>query len=195
MSTDAQQLTAWAAGDAAAGEALYRRHFRTVYRFFRSKTDEGAEDLLQDTFMVALRRADKYRGGSMRAFLLGIARYELLEFIRKKARRESRIDPMSESLVDLGTGPSSAARRSEREGQVRAALAALPLDQQIAIELRYWHELSMDEIGEIQEVATATVRTRLHRGRERLRASFDDQTLASVGLEALVTLNEGAPEA
>ncbi len=185
MEDDAALLLAWADGDADSGERLYRRHFASVYRFFRSKSDDAVDDLVQDTFMVALRRAPKFRGGSVRAFLLGIARYELLEWIRQRAKHDARIDPASQSLRDMGTGVSTAVGRNEREAKVRAALEELPLDMQLAIELRYWHGLSMAEIGEVQSVATTTVRTRLHRARKALREHLEESLLQAVGLSSV----------
>lgn len=176
--TDAELLQAWNQGDANSGEQLYRRHFRLVYAFFRTKIVKDVDDLVQNTFMAAVGKAANFRGGSVRAFLLGIARYELLEYLRRTTRREARIEPMISSIYDLATGPSSELRREETHDQLRVALQSLPIDQQIALELRYWHELSMDEIAEIQEVATATVRTRLHRARDALGTMVEDTDLA-----------------
>lgn len=183
MSEDADLLRRWAAGDAEAGETLYRAHFRDVYRFLRSKCGDAVDDLVQDTFLVAVRRQPAYRGGSMRAFLLGIARYELLEWVRQQAKRAERIDPVRESLRDLNCGPSTALRTSDSRKQVQEALTDLSFDLQTAIELFYWHGLSTKEIAEVQGVEPATIRTRLHRARSSLKEHFDAELLSSVGVD------------
>lgn len=168
VATDAELLRAWADGDATSGERLYREHVRLVYAFFRTKVVDDVDDLVQATFMTAQRKAAAHRGGKVRAFILGIARYELLEHLRTKTRRESPIKPLESSIRDLATGPSSSLRREESHDRLREALQSLPIDQQIALELRYWHGLEALEIAEIQQVTPATVRTRLHRARHSL---------------------------
>lgn len=174
MADDAELLERWSQGDDESGEQLYRRHFRIVYAFFRSKTPDDVDDLVQDTFMTAVRKSGQRRGGSVRAFLLGIARYELLEYLRTKARMQERIDPVTSSIHDLATGPSTELRRDDDGDRLRLALQSLPLDQQIALELRYWHEMTAEEIAQVQEVTPATVRTRLHRARASLRPLVDE---------------------
>ena len=73
MSADIELLDAWCAGDNAAGDALIRRHFEAVCRFFRSKLGEDVEDLIQRTFQVCtVRRNDLTAGGSFRGFLFGV---------------------------------------------------------------------------------------------------------------------------
>lgn len=183
MADDAELLQRWSHGDDASGEQLYRRHFRLVYAFFRSKTPDDVDDLVQETFLTAVRKAEQRRGGSVRGFLLGIARYELLEYLRQKARRNDRIDPVSSSIEDLVTGPSTRLRRDETNDRLRLALQTLPLDQQIALELRYWHELSTEEIAQVQEVAPTTIRTRLHRARNALRGLVEEAAMGGLPSE------------
>ncbi len=180
MASDAELLHAWAAGDASSGEQLYRRHVSLVFAFFRTKLVEGIDDLVQVTFLTTQRRAATHRGGSVRAFVLGIARYVLLEHLRTQARVTAPIEPLASSIRDLVTSPSSRLRREESHDRLRAALQSLPIDQQIALELRYWHDLDIDEIAEIQAVAPGTVRTRLHRARAALGALIDSHESAGL---------------
>lgn len=172
MLDDAELLRQWAQGDRACGERLYRRHHRLVFAFFRSKLHAEVDDLVQATFVTALERGPHYRGGSVRAFLVGIARFELLEHLRRRSKRDARIEPAVSTMRDFATGVSTAVRRERDRQRLHLALESLPIDQQIALELRYWHGLSMVEIAEVQEVATATVRTRIHRAREALEAKL-----------------------
>ena len=60
----------------AAGEALYRKYFRPLYRFFRAKVPDDYEDLIQTTMLECVRSRDRFRGDApFRAFLFGVARH------------------------------------------------------------------------------------------------------------------------
>jgi RNA polymerase sigma-70 factor (ECF subfamily) len=85
---DRALLVAWRAGDRERGNELFRRHIRSVSRFFRSKIPEAAEDLTQTTFL-AVAQVDPARIGEVpfRAYLFGIARNQLLmHLVRRRGR-------------------------------------------------------------------------------------------------------------
>ena len=168
---DSALLRAWKDGDAAAGNELVRRHFRSVVRFFRTKVDGDIEDLIQRTFLGCVEAIERFREHArFKTFLLSIARNQLLLHYREKARGKKR--PIADlSVRDLGGGPSPSgmvARRDE-EGLLLKALRLLPLDQQTTLELYYWENLAVGEIAAVLEVAPGTVKSRLGRAREALR--------------------------
>ena len=67
---DRELLEAWRGGDEAAGRALFERHFDAIFRFFRAKLPEAAEDLTQQTFLGCLKGKERYRGeSSFRTYL------------------------------------------------------------------------------------------------------------------------------
>jgi len=74
------------------------------------------------------------------------------------------------SVVDLGTGPATHAGRRERSQLLRDGLARIPLDDQIALELAYFEGMSTREIAAVLELEENTVRSRLSRARDKLRA-------------------------
>ena len=171
---DKDLLLAWRDGDEDAGNVLVRRHFPVVFRFFRSKLTDGVEDLAQRTFLGCVESADSYRGdGSFRAFVLGIARKQLLLHFRKRYRHANVFDPTTVSLQDVGPAsggtPSGLLAARDEERLLVTALRLLPVDFQIAVELFYWEELPIAEIAQVLEVATGTVKSRLGRAREMLR--------------------------
>jgi RNA polymerase sigma-70 factor (ECF subfamily) len=183
-------LGAWRAGDRDAGDALVRRHFASVYRFFRAKLDEGAEDLVQRTFLgcvQALDRVDPDR--SFRAYLFGIARNQLLLHLRERTSRRDLPPPHTVSIADLaGPSPSGAAIRREEQRVLVRALRRIPIDFQIAVELHYWEDLGVDEIAGVLGVPSGTVKSRLSRAREQLGARLEDEAAgaSSDDLEAWV---------
>ena len=171
-------------GDDEAGNALVQRHFPVVFRFFRSKVTENVEDLAQRTFLGCVESADSYRGtASFRAFVLGIARRQLLAYLRARYRREAVFDPATQSVQDFATpsgrSPSAVMAARDDERVLVAALRRLPVDFQIAIELFYWEELPIDEIAHVLEVAVGTVKSRLARSRDMLRRHVADITTAN----------------
>ncbi|MBK6516405.1 MAG: sigma-70 family RNA polymerase sigma factor [Polyangiaceae bacterium] len=167
--SDASLFEAWRAGDASAGEALFERHFDAIYRFFDAKIRADVADLVQRTFLGCVESRERFRGASsFRVFLFAIARHELYQYFRAK-RRDAALDFGVSSIADLTPSPSTLARaRSEREC-LQQALRALPLEQQLAVELHYWEGLSGPELAAILEVPEGTVRSRLRRALEGLR--------------------------
>ncbi|MEQ8460653.1 MAG: sigma-70 family RNA polymerase sigma factor [Sandaracinaceae bacterium] len=174
MGDDAELLRAWRAGDATAGAALYDRTFPLVNRFFRCKVDdEIAVDLIQATFLAAVESLERFRGASsFRAFLLGIARHELLDHYRSKARdRSVPIDELT--LEDLDPSPSSLLRHGREQRALLSALRSLPLELQLLVELHYWEGLTGPELSDALELPEGTVRSRLRRAREQLRSTVE----------------------
>ena len=180
---DKALLLAWRNGDEDAGNALVQRHFPVVFRFFHSKVAEGVEDLAQRTFLGCVESADAYRGdGSFRAFVLGIARRQLLLHLRARYRRDAVFDPATQSVQEFATpsgrSPSAVMAARDDERLLVAALRRLPIDFQIAVELFYWEELPIEEIAQVLEVAVGTVKSRLARARDMLRRHVAELTSA-----------------
>ena len=163
---DAELLERWAHGDSDAGNALASRHFRSVYLFFRRRVPEMAEDLTQATFLAAqesrARLADK---SSFRGFLLGIARNTLLMHLRRQRTRSGEKPDADASMLSLHRIVGD---REEQRLLVRA-LRTLPLPLQLVCEMFYWEGLKAREIGDVLEISTSTVTSRLGQARTLLR--------------------------
>lgn len=171
--SDEALYEAWRGGDRAAGEALFERHFDAVFRFFENKTRGGdVADLVQRTFLGCVEARDRFRGAStFRTFLYAVARHELAGFYRAKKRGDA-VDFAVSSVADLAPSPSSLVRRKSERAALADALEALPIDLQIAVELRFWEGLSGPELAGVLEIAEGTVRSRLRRALEALRAGL-----------------------
>ena len=167
---DSALLSAWAAGDAEAGRALVDAHFDRVYRFFRSKLDRGAEDLTQEVFAACVADPTRFRGdGSLRAFLLGVARRILYKHYRARQREGRALERQWISAEMIEPSPSVAVAATSEVELLGRALRRLPLDLQIVLELHYWEAASTAEIAQIVEIPVGTVKTRLMRARTELR--------------------------
>ena len=191
-STDIQLLQAMRAGDEEALAELYRRRQPGIYRFAlqMSGSQELAEDITQEVFMVLMRESQTFdpARGSLSAFLMGIARHHVL----RRLQRERFYVSMSETAEDGSVcsqalvttlGPLDEMSRTESIEAVRRAVLALPERYREVVVLCDLQELSYGETAEILGCAIGTVRSRLHRGRalliEKLRPAHEENATAA----------------
>jgi RNA polymerase sigma factor (sigma-70 family) len=173
LRTDLELLDAWRGGDKVAGDELVSRHWEPISRFFRSKIGDGGADLISQTFLACVEGRDRIEGENVRAYLFAVARRRLADHFRKTSRAGVADFTLS-SLADLATGPLTEVSRRERAALLRQGLARIPLDDQIALELAYFEGMSTREIAGVLEIPENTVRSRLSRAREKLRAALGE---------------------
>lgn len=135
LRTDAQ-LLADARRDAAAFAELYDRHVDRIYRycFARLHARESAEDATATTFFRALSGLASYRGGSVIAWLVVIARNATTDALRGR-RRELGIEAAA-AVEDAALTPEDRAVANAERAALRSALARLSKDQRTAIDLQ-----------------------------------------------------------
>lgn len=167
-------LDRWRAGDRAAGNELFQRHFDSLYRFLSRKIDGDAADLVQRTLLGCVEARDRFRGeASFRTFLFAIARNELYGFWRQR-KKNNNLDFSVSSLEDLGPTPSRVVAKRRDQVLLLEALHHIPLDLQIAIELHYWEGMRGPELARVLEIPEGTVRSRVRRAKEALRAKMTE---------------------
>ncbi|MCH9684648.1 MAG: sigma-70 family RNA polymerase sigma factor [Deltaproteobacteria bacterium] len=170
MRSDVELLDAWRGGDLGAGRALFERHISALSRFFRTKVGDEREDLIQTTFLACVESRDRVRDGtSFRAYLFRIARNALYDHLVRAHRGPSRPDPLTQSILDLGTSPSRMVAKTEQDRLLLLALRRLPVALQILLELHYWEGLTTADLAEALDIPRGTVKTRLFRARALLR--------------------------
>jgi RNA polymerase sigma factor (sigma-70 family) len=170
MDPDLALLDRWRGGDQAAGHALFSRHFASVFRFFEHKCRGDADELVQQTFLACVRARDQFRGqSSFRTYLFTVARHELYRHLRKLRRDEERLDFGVTSIGEIVTTAGSKLARQQHAERLREALQSLPAEQQLLLEMCYWHDLEPTALAEVFDVPAATIRTRLFRARKALR--------------------------
>ena len=170
---DTALLAQWREGDEAAGNALVRRHFDLLYRFFSGRFDEGVPDLVQRTFLGAVQARDRLPSDvNFKAYLLGIAHRLLLMAYRSRRRHDAVFAPGEASATALLTSPSRAVARRERQRALLASLRELSIEHQIVVQLFYWEDMSIEEVAAIVEVPPGTIKSRLHRARALLRQTL-----------------------
>jgi len=173
MDDDIELLQQWREGSNAAGSALVRRHFDSLYRFFASKARGNEEDLIQQTFVACVEAKDAFRGEStFRAYLFGLARFQLLTHYRK-VYRNPVLALTTTSIRDLATSPTGIVARREERQLLELALQHIPIDQQIALELTYWEGMSAPEVGRVLGIPENTVYSRLRRAKAHLKEALE----------------------
>lgn len=170
---DRELLARWRDGDNRAGNRLFDRHFRALLRFFRNKVDTDVEDRIQETLIACVRGRDRLRDdSSFRAYLFATAKFVLYEHLRQRQRGRA-VDVDEESLADLVPGLSTAFAKHREQQVLLQALRMLPVEFQVTLELYYWEGLSGPELAAALGVPEATVRSRIKRGSEKLRAHVE----------------------
>jgi RNA polymerase sigma-70 factor (ECF subfamily) len=169
--TDAELLERWRAGDRGAAEALARRHYPSVLRYFELNASSVAEDLAQATFMACVERAADVRdAAAFRGYLMGIARRQLAMWLRDAARHrgfEEHDDAPQRTQL------STLVARSREQLLMLRALAMLPRRPQLLLILFYWDRMDSLALATAFDVPTSTIRTQLARARDRLRERME----------------------
>ncbi len=190
--TDIALLDQWRNGDADAGQALFQRHFDSIYGFFETKCEADADELVQSTFLACLRARDQFRKeSSFRTYLFTIARHELYRLLRGRQRDGARLDFHLSSIAELISTPGTRIARNQEHQHLIEALRRLPVEQQTLLELHYWEDMGIAELADVFEVPQATIRTRLHRARKLLRTTMLSTAPQGV-LETLETMDAWA---
>jgi RNA polymerase sigma factor (sigma-70 family) len=174
------------AGDVAAFNTLVERFQQAAYRVALRMLGDGdaAADATQEAFIAAYRAIGRFRGGSFRVWLLRIVTNHCLDVWRARKRRpvaslDTLLAPgdddtgpdaeLSAALVDRAWDPVELAERRELREFMQQALLALPEEQRIIVILCDVEGMSYEEIALITGVNLGTVKSRLARGRARLR--------------------------
>jgi RNA polymerase sigma-70 factor, ECF subfamily len=156
------------AGDRKAFEELYNLYHRRMARFLTRLTHryDIAEEVINDTFWVVWRKARTFRGDSQPStWILGIAYRKARNAFRSCARL-ARQNLVPESVPLTTDGPAGA---EELRDWLTRALAQLPVEQRLAVQLCYELGHSCEEIAAIMSCPVNTVKTRLFHARAKLQ--------------------------
>lgn len=187
MSTDVELLERWRSGDLEAGNVLFERHFPAVYGFFRNKAGAGIDDLVQKTFVACVEGRDKLaEDASFRAYMFGAARRILYREYDRRHRDAKNLDYGVTSVHDLDPSPSRIAVQKQEQRLLLQALRMIPLKHQVALELYYVQGIRGPQLAAVLDVPEGTVRSRLKRGLEKLRAKVETLTTSPELLESTI---------
>jgi RNA polymerase sigma factor (sigma-70 family) len=158
-------------------ERLIADEWPKLRRFFRTKVvASDVLDLAQASILALVESGGPCDPEKLKPFLWGIARNQLLKHYDKHRRETQPFDSEVHSALEVGASLSS---KLDRRNRVVAALLKLPVNQQIAVELRHGEELPLEDVATSLGVSLATVKRYLAVAEETLRADLGD--LARVG--------------
>ena len=188
---DAALVAALARGDARALELVYERHSRGVYSLALRLLSDGpaAEEVVQETFLKLWRQPSAYQPTRGRLFpwLLGVAHHHAVDVLRRRQlEQRHRIaavatnsgDGLTELLDNFGLAsadgdPQSGIGAIEDRHVVGRALAGLPNEQRVPLELAYFRGLTQLEIATLLGQPLGTIKTRMRLGLQQLRKAPD----------------------
>lgn len=165
--------------DPEAFAVLFDRYSAMLYRYVSKRLGpEPAEDLVGETFLIAFARRTNYdlAYDDARPWLFGIltklvSRHHRKEAARYRALLRAPVDSTVESPADrVAAGVTAQAVRAELAG----ALAALPAKDRDVLLLIAWGDLTYEEVARALGIPVGTVRSRLNRGRRKVRAALGD---------------------
>ena len=174
---DDDLIQAVAHHDPTALMALYDRHCRVAFGLAYRILDDAptAEEVVQDAFLLVWRHAASFgvaRGGGVRAWLLTIVYHRAIDTRRRLlGRREVSGLEAVEAALATPDAWGEVAHGLERD-EVRTAVAALPAEQQRAIELAYFEGLTHREIAARTGTPLGTVKGRLRLGLHKLHEAL-----------------------
>jgi RNA polymerase sigma factor (sigma-70 family) len=165
-------------GDEKAFAKLLQRYKRPVYHMILKmvRNVDDAEDLTIESFAKAFRSLPKFKKDfTFSTWLFRIATNNSIDFIRKKKLNTLSIEntytdddgqSVSIDVEDLNLNPQDVAIRTQKEEIIQVFVNMLPAKYQKLVRLRYFQELSYEEIAVELEAPLGTVKAQLHRARE-----------------------------
>lgn len=173
---DHQAIERFLAGDASAFEELYHRYQSYVYNVVYGivQDPDDARDVTQDVFLHIYNSLPRFRGGSaFSTWLYRVAVNAAITQVRKQKRHpQIPLDVLHEFRADIDAEPEQQVARMETQRAVQELLAQLPEQQRAVLVLRYFQELSLEEMAEAMNCSVAAVKVRLHRARNSFRRLY-----------------------
>jgi RNA polymerase sigma-70 factor, ECF subfamily len=154
--------------DRQAFEELYVGYHRRLTRFLMriAPRYDIAEEVINDTFWIVWQKAADFRGGSqVSTWIMGIAYRRALKTLRA-LKPEADSHPLATETALPLEDPNDV---EAVESWVRSALAYLPIEQRMALELAYYLGHSCEEIGTIMQCPVSTVKARMFHARQKLK--------------------------
>ncbi len=164
---------------------LYARYARIMYAVALQilGSVEEAEEVVLDVFAQVWNTANAYRSerGRVDGWLFMMTRSRTLDRLRARQRREKVVyaftDAAQVQSISAGNAPEENLLIQDRRDRVLAALAKIPPEQRLVLELAYYSGLSQSEISSQTGLALGTIKTRIRLGLGKLRWILDSDEL------------------
>lgn len=159
-------------GDRQAAADLAALYSPEVYRLalYFLHSEEEARDAAADIFVRLFTSPQIISLDRFRAWLMRVAYNHCLDILRRRRTLNRLLPKIYGTMAEHSEpGPEQALAEADEQEEVRRAVARLPDQDRVIVVLRYYQQLSYSEISDVLDLPEATVGTRLHRAREKLR--------------------------
>ena len=162
-------------GNNAPLEQIAEKYYDDIYRFccFQTGNPADACDCAQETFIRFIRYVDSYRERNLKGYLLTIAANVCRDYFKALYRERE----LEKTQMDQPVRQEEDFTQNCGESSLLQALSCLPCVQREALTLFYFDELKIREIARITGTNTATVKSRLHQGKQKLKKILEEKGL------------------
>ncbi len=184
---ETQWITRACQGNQAAFAKLVNAYqqpvFNVCYRMLGNRTE--AEDAAQEAFIRAYLKLDTYDAGrKFSSWLFSIASHHCIDRIRKRRMQLVSWDdlpPWHWIPAKASTQPETALLEDESTRELHALLNTLPADYRAAVVLKYWHDMSYDDIAKTLETTVSAIKSKLFRARKMMAQTAKKEQPSPVG--------------
>ncbi|WP_189376690.1 RNA polymerase sigma factor [Thalassotalea profundi] len=163
-------------GKKAAWITLVKRYEKPLFNYALRMVNhrEDALDLMQDVFVAIFRNLSSFRGDSpFKGWLFKIAHYRCIEFYRRK-RPMQGLDDLPEQTGDIAdTCPEYLMNSSQQSQKLHKALALLPINQKLVVEMKFFQHCTFDDIARQLGLSVNTVKSRLYSALDKLKGHLE----------------------
>lgn len=170
ISDDARLVELSLSGDQIAFEYLFNRYGDAIRRLFlqRSTSAEDTEDLIQETFIKVYINLHRYsKDYTFGQWVYTIARNTHIDFERRR-QEDISIDEKFSSHAASTPSPEESLINLQQRSQIESHIECLPEQYRRLFTMRFMEDYSYDEIAEALQLPMGTVKTQIHRARERM---------------------------
>ncbi len=169
-------------GNERAFRQLYEDHYKMIYRlaYRYSRSQQDAEDIMQETFIKAFKDIHKFDLGVSTNFSSWIYRIGIrcsLDYLRKRKRRKAdRIESLTHIYTEpeaQDPSPEQSAIANQTISRVKSALHLLSPKQRVIFDLRHFQHRALEEISDRLECSPSTVKKQLQRAVLKLRHQIE----------------------
>ncbi len=165
--------------------------FNVCYRMLGNRGD--AEDAAQEAFIRAYLKLDTYdTSRKFSSWLFSIASHHCIDRLRKQRIKLVSWDdlpPWNWIPGKMSEQPETAMLENEQTRELHALLDTLPPDYRAAVVLKYWHEMSYDEIAQTLDTTVSAIKSKLFRARKMMaQAAKKEKASVTVGITAPLTV-------
>ena len=172
--TDDQLIAKALQGNKQAWLTLLKRYEKQIYHYGMRMTgkNEDALDLMQEVFISVFRNLSTYRNeGSFKSWMFRIAHFRCIEFYRRKKPMQGLDDAPEVKSDEMGV--AACIHTNQENKQLINAMQQLPLAQKTVVELKFFGQLTFNEISEQTGISANTAKSRLYGALEKLKTLME----------------------